>query len=92
MFDFFKRFCAINENSPNQDIAIDFILEFIQKYRNKELPNGYYRRLSKDNNFVVYDELNDEWIEVNDIEVNEYDVDISYNYINYLIPLASIYL
>jgi hypothetical protein len=92
MLDFLISFCAVNEGAPSKKLPISRLLTFIDKYRHKDLPAGYYRRLSQENNFIIFDEINEEWVEVNDIDTSKYDVDISYNYINYLVPLAGIYI
>ena len=92
MLDFLISFCAVNEGASSKKLPISRLLTFIDKYRHKDLPAGYYRRLSQENNFIIFDEINEEWVEVNDIDTSKYDVDISYNYINYLVPLAGIYI
>lgn len=91
LLSFFVKFASMNENSNRRDMIARYLVDFIRRYRSKELPIGYYRRLSQDNNYVVYQDSIGEYIEID--ETTDIDnIDISYNYINYLVPLVSIYL
>lgn len=90
--DFIRRFASVNENSSSVDTITDFLLNFILRYRNMKLDVGYYRRLSIDNNYVVYDTTNDVWIEIDDVVLESAQIDISYNYIHYLLPMVSMYI
>lgn len=91
LLSFFVKFASMNENSNRRDMIARYLVDFIRRYRAKELPIGYYRRLSQDNNYVVYQDSIGDYIEID--ETTDIDnIDISYNYINYLVPLVSIYL
>ena len=72
-----------------ENTLVYYITEFIKKYRNKNLDVSYYRELSRINKYRVYDTELDEYIYL-DYTDSVSDVDILYNYINYIVPIASI--
>lgn len=72
--------------SMNEKKLKELLLEFSQMYKNRELPIEYYRAFDK-NSFYTYNQNNRVLFE--DIG-NVNMIDISYNYINIVIPLQNI--
>lgn len=91
ILDFIMKFSRMRENNVDKKAMVTFLSRFVGKYRNKELDIGYYRELSRENTYKIYDSEMEEFINVSDTNIVE-DVDISYNYFNYILPLVSIYL
>ena len=94
MLSFIMKFCLYKEvGIPRDDVAIK-IAKFIRRYRNKELPIGYYRELGFGNAYKVFDPELNRYIFLSDIgeDVDLTNLDISTNYLNYIVPLASLYM
>lgn len=68
-------------------VVLEFIRNFIDQYKRRELPVGYYRRFERDSYYDIIGDDNKyyEWW-----EDKKDDVDISYNYFELLIKLAKI--
>ena len=94
MLSFIMKFCLYKEvGIPRDDVAIK-IAKFIRRYRNKELPIGYYRELGFGNAYKVFDPELNRYIFLADIgeDADLTNLDISTNYLNYIVPLASLYM
>ena len=75
----------LNE-STNTRYKNKYIQEYRSTYLNKELDIGCYRNLDEESMYVYKDRLCNQIVFVED--TNDIDcIDISYNYINYLLPL-----
>lgn len=92
MLDFFKNFFTLLETSTEQK-TISYLKEFMFLYKTRELHVGYYRQLNRYSGYLIDDlQLHDSFSTVVD-QVKQSDAErlnISYNYIKYLIPLISI--
>lgn len=90
MLDFLKDVFTVTLHSERRSI-IHFLTSFIKSYRNNELAYGYYRELNNDAFYKVKSE--DEIIAISNIDEDENpQLDITYNYFMYLVPLANIFI
>lgn len=88
ILDFLHNFFLLNEVSTKKK-AITLLKEMAYYYKRKELQIGYYRELNEQSLYRLKDTLFEKKIGIRDIgDVSL--IDISYNYIKYLIPLISI--
>jgi hypothetical protein len=70
---------------------VKWLTDFISKYRNRELPIEYYRELDRGNSYSLFDSDMGKYINVSD--TNEIDsLNISTNYLNYVLPLSNLYI
>lgn len=88
MLDIFHEFASLMRNST-QKKQLDFIKKVATAYRRRELANGYYRELNKRSLFRPYTDID---ILTSKMGYNFYEgdlkeINISYNYMNYFIPL-----
>jgi hypothetical protein len=88
MLDFLFTFFQMNELSSRKKV-IELVRDFAFYYKGRQLDIGYYRELNNQSLFRTYDKLFKYPIGIKHVG-EEYDIDISYNYIKYLIPLISI--
>ena len=70
--------------------TINQLVRFIRAYKNKYLDYGYYRMLDEDMYYEVMD--GDERFKIRDIESDEVDIDITFNYFKYIIPISCIFI
>jgi len=88
MLDFLHMFFRMNETIKVKKI-IEYLKEFSHYYKNRHLEIGYYRELNKQSLFKLNDSLFNSPLGIRDIgDVGEINID--YNYLNYLIPLIGI--
>lgn len=91
IFSFLKEFMAICE-STNMDRheVYQYLRDFIQYYKHRELDIEYYREFTRDALFKVV--LEDGTIEYMDYVPEELEdcIDISYNYVNIIVPLLQV--
>ena len=70
--------------------AIRELTKFVSAYRHKYLDYGYYRMLDEE---MYYDVIDDgERFKVKDVESDDVNIDITYNYFKYIIPIACIFI
>ena len=84
LFNIFKMF----EVSPHSRI-IKELIDFSYYYKRRDLEIGYYRELNSDSLFHLYTKFNKDMIGIqytDDIK----NVDISFNYLRYIVPLIKI--
>lgn len=86
MIKFLKMFFHKMETEDEKTV-IEFTRRFISKYKNKELPLGYYRNFNHESNFTL---LNDTDTFMNYWEDSKEDLDISYNFHRILLKLIQI--
>lgn len=91
---FIADVCHYKETKPN-DFIIKFIREFAMEYKSLQLPIDFYRELNPQSYYRMHfkDFLDRYDTYVVNIENEDFDLrnlDISYNYINYIIPLMSL--
>lgn len=86
MIHFIKLFFHKMETEDTA-IILGFMRRFIDRYKRRELPIGYYRRFDRDPRFDTYDD-NIKFYEYWEEQKN--DLDITYNYIEVLIKLIKI--
>ena len=87
ILDFILKFTKMKES--NSESIIYYITKFIRAYRNRELDIEYYRELSQLNTFRLFDKELGDYINI-DATNDILNVDISFNYINYIVPIASL--
>lgn len=88
MLDTIAEFCKLMENSDETTVK-KFMKKFITYYRNKELEIGYYREMDTNSLYKTFSKCFDFDIFVDSFY--DYDnLDISYNYYNYLVPMMRI--
>lgn len=88
MLDFLYTLFKMNEISKRNKI-IDYIKEFSHYYKRKKLNVNYYRELNEESLFRLNSELYKNIIgsnSINDVSL----LDISYNYLHFVIPLMRI--
>jgi hypothetical protein len=89
IFELILRFARAME--LNDDRVGVMMKIFITAYRNLEQRVEYYRELNQSNAYRVYDEVLDDWVYRTDIDSSALpNIDITYNYFNIIVPLASI--
>ncbi|MFN4245856.1 MAG: hypothetical protein ACK4F9_06920 [Brevinematia bacterium] len=89
MLEFIKTYAKMNEISPKKR-TVKFVVDFSKFYKNKQLEIGFYRELNNQSLYRLKDVYFDgEFIGVENIKDKNY-VDISYNYLNYIVPLSSL--
>ena len=66
-----------------------WLSQFVKKYRQKELPLQYYRELSQSMDFKVYSE--EGLLSMSECpEMERENIDVSYNYFKFIVPIVSI--
>jgi hypothetical protein len=89
MLDFILTFARGREVNTDLEVQSKWLSTFVKRYRHKELDIGYYRELSQTMDFKVNSE--EGLLSMNDCSPAFLDdIDISYNYYNYIVPLISI--
>ena len=91
MIDFIKDLFTLTIHSERK-AAIKYLTEFIQMYRSNQLASGYYREFNKDSFYEIYDD--NTWVKIREIDDN-FDpslINKTYNYFNYLVPIANIFI
>ena len=68
--------------------ARDYLVKFMDDYKKRRLPVGYYREFNSDSGYLM--NVGDQVIRVGDVS-DEYkkDLRIEYNYLNVLVPLLN---
>ena len=89
MLNFMLKYVRMKELGVTGNPMDRFLVDFVTKYRNKELDVGYYRQLSKLNGYLVYDEISGDWNNVQYFSDLTY-TDINYNYFNYIVKMVGI--
>lgn len=88
MLDFMYQYIKLLETSSREK-AIEFILKFIYYYKRKHLDIGYYRELNQLSMFKSTIHMLDDCLYFETF--GDYDkIDISYNYMNIIVPLMQI--
>lgn len=88
MMMYFKKLFKIMEISSNKNI-ISFIKEFAFEYKQKELKSGYYREFNSKSTYRMAQDYVGKFKNVYIRDVGNSDIhliDISYNYVNYVLP------
>lgn len=91
LLHFIETFCKLREKETSRKDASMVLGDFVRNYREKKLPIEYYRMLTRGNMYLLYDPEGNEMLEVEDTDDIE-NIDIGYNYQNYILPLVSLYL
>ena len=91
MIDFIKDLFTMTIYNDRKAV-IKFLTDFIKAYRNNELDNEYYREFNSGNFFKIYED--NQFIDIKEIsnDYNPQNIIKIYNYFNYLIPIANIYI
>lgn len=88
MLDIFREFSMLMRNSDHRQ-QLKFIQDVAKAYRRRELAVGYYRELNRRSLFRPKEQIEilNSYMGYNHYGGNANGLDISYNYIHYLIPL-----
>ena len=88
---FIMEFTRMRERLVDRQFMVRWLTTFIRNYRNRDLDIGFYRQLALKQSYSLYSEEVGDMIDVDDTDDIE-NVDISYNYMNYILPLANLYI
>lgn len=91
MLGFLMSMFYRNETSTDTQKNIKFLLSFADHYRNRRLECGYYRELNRASMYKLQRTLQGELVGVGHIDSPKL-LDIHYNYMNFVVPLISVYL
>ena len=91
MLDFMKDVFTMSIYSPRESL-ISYITKFVSDYRNRRLAYGYYRNLDVGNFYTVIDDDVGRMNILNVDDDEDVNLDITYNYFNYILPIANIYI
>ena len=91
MLDFLHKIFRLIETSSNKKYIIDNIRQFISFYKNKMLHIGYYRELNADSLYKLNIDFLNDHIGVEHTKSLD-NIDISYNYLKYIVPIINILL
>ena len=88
-----KELCTIFSLAErnNTSYLIKYLKRFRNKYLNKDLDIGCYRELNRESMFRLKYRIAGDPVLISDIDDKE-EIEIIYNYINYIVPLISYYL
>ena len=88
-----KQLCTIFSLAErnNNTYLIKYLKRFRNKYLNKDLDIGCYRELNRESMFRLKYRIAGDPVLISDIDDKE-EIEIIYNYINYIVPLISYYL
>lgn len=92
MLDFLFRFFKMMEQTSSKKKIINDLTDFSYYYKNKKLMVGYYRELNQDSFFKLNQKFLGDLLGVNDGTPDIDEIDISYNYMKYIVPLINILL
>lgn len=91
IFSFLKEFISICEstNMDRRDVY-QYLRDFIHYYKHRELDIEYYREFTREALFkVMLEDGSTEYMDYVPDELEEY-IDISFNYVNILVPLLQV--
>lgn len=91
MLDFLHKLFRMIETSSNKKYIINNIKEFISFYKSKMLHIGYYRELNADSLYKLDMDFLDEHVGLEWTKSLD-NIDISYNYLRYIVPIINILL
>jgi len=91
MIDFLYKIFRLFETNSNKKYIIDNLREFISFYKDKRLHIGYYRELNNDSLFKIDTLLANEFKGLEHTKSLD-RIDISYNYLKYIVPIMNILL
>lgn len=87
MIEFLRMYFHKME-TEDAETVIRYMRRFIDRYKNYDLPVGYYRRFARQDAYYDLKDSDDKYYEY--WEENKEDLDIQYNYYNVLIKLIKI--
>ena len=77
----------------NRDGLRSYLIKFTDQYKGRELPYYYYRELNSDNHYRSAMRIGDSVMHLDNITQEQVDnIDISYNYNYFVLPLIRLYL
>lgn len=81
-------FDVVSVSSESRKFAADYLHQFIEAYKKRELPFDYYREFNSQSAFMYY-AADGSKVFLDEIDESVIDtIDISWNYINIILPLA----
>lgn len=91
MLDFLYKIFRLFETNSNKKYIIENLREFISFYKDKMLHIGYYRELNRDSLYKLNREFLNDYIGLENTKTLD-GIDISYNYMKYIVPIMNILL
>ena len=89
MLDFFKQYLELLESGKDSRLK-DFITNFVYRYKSRLLDIGYYREFNATSSYRLREVIENCIYSIDVIDSTCFDnVDISYNYFKYLVPLCT---
>lgn len=89
LLDFLYRFFKMMEQSSSKKKIITDLTDFTYYYKNRKLMIGYYRELNIDSLFKLKRKFSNDFIGIENTSKID-DIDISYNYMKYIVPIINI--
>jgi hypothetical protein len=87
MIEFFKKYFVLME-SGNRSQLIDFVTNFVYRYKSRLLEIDYYRELNVQSTYRTNIIVENGVYGLDNVNSSSFDyIDISYNYFNYLVPI-----
>lgn len=91
LLKFIFQVVRMSERRVDRRLVVKYITDFIRMYRQKKLPIEYYRTLTSELMFMVQDDIVGGIIDID--ETNDIsNVIIDYNYMKYIMPIASLFI
>ena len=91
MLDFLHKIFRLMQTNPNKRYIIDSLTQFASFYKRGELHIGYYRELNTDSLYKLNRSFMQDFIGLHDVDSLD-GIDISYNYMQYVVPIINILL
>lgn len=89
MLDFFINYIELLEKGNDKKL-IDYVTYFVYKYKSKSLDVEYYREFNASSNFRLKGIVENNMYGIDTIDSSGIEeIDIHYNYFNYLVPLCT---
>ena len=90
MIKFFKEYLFLLE-SGNESKLKEYITNFVYRYKSRLLDIGYYREFNATSSYRLNDVIENKYYVIDTMDSASFsNVDISYNYFKYLVPLCTL--
>lgn len=89
MVEFFKDFFSLYESGSTK-LLIDYMTEFVYRYKTRLLETEYYREFNATSSFMLNNVIEKKGFIIDEIDSSSLsDINIAYNYFNYLVPMTT---
>ena len=89
MIEFFKDFFSLYESGSTK-LLIDYITEFVYRYKTRLLEIEYYREFNATSSYMLNDIIEKKGFIIDEIDSSALsNINIAYNYFNYLVPMTT---